>query len=50
MNYKDIKQLMADLNLVYKAVTEEKALENLMVFKEKWGKAYPFCVKSWEDN
>jgi transposase-like protein len=50
ISYKDIKQLMADLKLVYKAVTEEEALENLMAFKEKWGKAYPSCVKSWEDN
>jgi putative transposase len=50
VGYKDIKALMADLKLVYKAVTEEDALENLMTFKEKWGKAYPSCVKSWEDN
>jgi transposase-like protein len=50
VSYKDIKQLMEDLKLVYKAVTEEEALENLMAFKEKWGKAYPSCVKSWEEN
>ena len=50
VSYKDIKQLMADLKLVYKAVTEEEALGNLVAFKEKWGKAYPSCVKSWEDN
>jgi putative transposase len=50
VGYKDIKQLMADLKLVYKAVTEEEALENLMAFKEKWGKKYPSCVKTWEDN
>lgn len=41
---------MADLKLVYKAVTEEEALENLMTFKEKWGKKYPSCIKTWEDN
>lgn len=41
---------MADLKLVYKAVTEEEALNNLMKFKEKWSKAYPSCVKTWEDN
>ena len=50
VGYKDIKQLMADLKLVYKAVTEEDALENLMAFKEKWGKKYPSCIKTWEDN
>lgn len=50
VGYKDIKQLMADLKLVYRAVTEEEALENLMAFKEKWGRKYPSCVKTWEDN
>jgi putative transposase len=50
VGYKDIKQLMADLKLVYKAVTEDEALENLMAFKEKWGKKYPSCIKTWEDN
>lgn len=50
VGYKDIKPLMADLKLVYKAVTEEEALENLMKFKDKWGKTYPSCVKTWEDN
>ena len=41
---------MADLKKVYTAVTEDEALENLMAFKEKWGKQYPSCVKSWENN
>lgn len=50
VGYKDIKPLMVDLKLVYKAVTEEEAYENLMTFKEKWGKQYPSCVKSWEEN
>ena len=50
VSYKDIKPLMADLKKVYTAVTEDEALENLMVFKERWEKQYPSCVKSWEDN
>jgi putative transposase len=50
VGYKDIKPLMADLKLVYKAVTEEDALESLTAFKDKWGKKYPSCVKTWEDN
>lgn len=50
VSYKDIKQLMADLKLVYGAVSEDEALDNLMKFKDRWGKAYPSCVKSWEDN
>jgi len=50
VSYKDIKPLMTDLKRVYTAVTEEEALENLMAFKEKWGRQYPSCVKSWEEN
>jgi len=50
VSYKDIKPLMADLKKVYTAVTEDEALEHLMTFKENWGKQYPSCVKSWEDN
>jgi len=50
VSYKDIKALMADLKTVYQAVTEEEAFENLMKFKDTWGKQYPSCVKSWEDN
>jgi len=50
VGYKDIKTLMPDLKLVYKAVTEKEAHEHLMEFKDKWGKQYPSCVRSWEDN
>ncbi len=50
VSYKDIKALMADLKLVYKAITEEEAYGHLMEFKDKWGKQYPSCVKSWEEN
>ena len=50
VSWKDIKALMADLKKVYQAVTEEEALQNLISFKEIWGKQYPSCVKSREDN
>ena len=50
VSYKDIKELMADLKLVYTAVTEDEALNNLVRFKEKWSKSYPSRVKTWEDN
>lgn len=50
VSYKDIKALMADLKLVYRAVTEDEALGNLITFKDKWGAQYPSCVKSWEEN
>lgn len=50
VSYKDIKAFMADLKTVYTALTEEQAFENLMVFKDNWGKKYPNAIKSWEDN
>jgi len=50
VSWKDIKSLMVDLKRVYQSVTEEEALQNLMAFKEIWGKSYPSCVKSWEEN
>ncbi|WP_313527756.1 IS256 family transposase [Anaerotignum sp.] len=50
VNYKDIKALMADLKQVYTAVTEDEALAHLEQFGAKWGKQYPSCVKSWENN
>ena len=28
----------------------EEAMNNLVLFKDKWGKTYPSCVRSWEEN
>lgn len=41
---------MSDPKTVCQAINEEKALNNLMKFKETWGKTYSPCVKSWEEN
>ena len=50
VSYKDIKKLMADLKLVYAAPTEETALNELELFKDKWDSKYPKIYKSWHDN
>lgn len=50
VSYKDIKALMADLKPIYKAVNEDEGIAALIRFTDKWGKAYPSCVKSWNDN
>ncbi len=50
VRYKHIKPLMSDLKKVYQAVSEDEAMNNLIAFKDKWGKIYPSCVKSWEEN
>ena len=50
VNYKDMKQLIADLKKIYTAVTEEEAMQQLENFAERWRSQYPSCVKSWEEN
>ena len=50
VSYKDIKKLMADLKLVYAAPTEETALNELELFKDKWYSKYTKIYKSWHDN
>ena len=41
---------MADLKLVYAAPSEEIALNELELFKDKWDSKYPKIYKSWHDN
>ncbi len=48
--YKDRKAFVADLKGIYKAVTEEVAMENLILLRDKWSDRYPNAVKSWENN
>ena len=50
VSYKDIKKLMFDLKRVYAAPTEETALNELELFKDKWDSKYPKIYKSWHDN
>lgn len=41
---------MADQKLVYAAPTEEIALNELELFKDKQDSKYPKIYKSWHDN
>ena len=50
VNWKDMKQVVADLKKIYTAVTLDEAEDALLQFGEKWRKQYPSCVKSWEEN
>lgn len=50
ISYKDIKPFMKELKEVYKAPTEEIALENLDALEENWGKKYPTSIASWRNN
>lgn len=48
--YKDLRQVMADLKLVYGAPTLDDAEYKLEEFGDKWGKKYPQIIKSWKAN
>jgi putative transposase len=50
VSYKDIKAFSKDFKGVYHAINEEIALEKLYEVKDKWGKSYPFAIRSWENN
>ena len=50
VNWKDMKQVVADLKTIYTAVTLDEAENALLRFGEKWRGQYPSCVKSWEEN
>ena len=50
VSYKDLRQLMADLKLVYAAPSEEAALEHLGEFASKWDAKYPKISKSWKEH
>lgn len=50
VSYKDIKEIMKVMKLIYKAQKEQIALLNFENFKEKWGEKYSNCCDSWERN
>ncbi|MBW1613221.1 MAG: IS256 family transposase [Deltaproteobacteria bacterium] len=48
--WKERKQFLADLKLVYGAINRETAYEALENFEKKWGTKYGYAIKSWKDN
>ena len=50
VSYKDIKEFSKDFKSVYTAVSENEALDELCMLKDKWGQKYPFALRSWEAN
>lgn len=50
ISYKDRKDFVRDLKSVYKATTEEIALAQLDMLKDKWEKKYPVVIDSWYAN
>lgn len=47
---KDIKTVIADVKLIYRAVNKEQAEEHLDALEKKWGSKYPIVIKSWRNN
>lgn len=47
---KDVKTVLSDLKLVYRAVSKEQAELELDAFENKWGTKYPIVIKSWRVN
>lgn len=50
VSYKDVKAFTAALKPIYKAPTEELALEALDELESTWGGKYPASIKSWRDH
>jgi len=47
---KDSSAVIADVKLVYQAVSKELAEGHLNTLEEKWGNKYPIVIKSWRNN
>jgi putative transposase len=50
VSYKDLKAFSKDFKQVYTAASEELAINKLYELKDKWGKQYPYAIRSWENN
>lgn len=50
ISYKDSKEFLADLKLVYQADTKDMAESQLVNLSEKWERKYPLVIKSWTKN
>lgn len=48
--YKDYKAVTADLKRIYKAVTEDEALQALDQFAERWDEKYPQISRTWRTH
>ena len=48
--WKDRKSFCADMKKIYNAINEQQALNAFEEFSQKWGKKYPYAIRSWETN
>jgi putative transposase len=50
VSYKDVKAFTAALKPIYKAPSEESALEALSDLEAAWGAKYPAAIRSWREH
>ena len=48
--WKEKKDFTSDLKNIYNAPTKELAAMELDLFDQKWGKKYPYAIRSWRIN
>ena len=48
--WKDKKEFSRDMKQIYDAPTKQAAEAALKDFSTKWGKKYPYAIRSWEEN
>ncbi|MFM6948590.1 MAG: IS256 family transposase [Aquirufa sp.] len=48
--WKDKKEFSRDMKHIYDAPTKQASEAALKDFSAKWGKKYPYAIRSWEDN
>ncbi|CAM4182007.1 IS256 family transposase [Aquirufa beregesia] len=48
--WKDKKEFTRDMKQIYDAPTKQAAEAALKDYGAKWGKKYPYAIRSWEDN
>ncbi len=47
VSYRDRREITRDLRPIYRAATEDDALEALLAFDDKWGVRYPMIGELW---
>lgn len=47
VNYKDRREIVKDLRLIYQGATEDEALDALVAFEDKWSSRYPMIAEMW---
>lgn len=48
--WKDKKEFTRDMKQIYNAPTKQAAEAALKDYSTKWGKKYPYAIRSWEEN